>query len=100
MGSLSGGLIHPFQELIELFFTRNEILYVSSSNVLWIRYYQDRDVLLIGYRNNAAYAYSGVTATEAASLLFAPSKGTWVWDRIRVRGKGNSRRTRKVFSRL
>jgi hypothetical protein len=76
------------------------VLYVSSSNVLWLRYYQDRDVLLIGFRNNSAYAYSGVTAGEAASLLFAPSKGIWIWDHIRVRGKGNSRRTRKVFAKM
>lgn len=66
----------------------------------WIQYDQDWPRLLIGYLNGRAYAYADVSPQEAAQLLFAPSKGTWIWDHIRVRGKGNARKTRKPFSPL
>lgn len=73
---------------------------MSSSNVSWIQYDQDWPRLLIGYLNGKAYAYSNVTPAEAAGLLFAPSKGTWLWNNVRVRGKGNGRKTRKPFAAL
>jgi hypothetical protein len=73
---------------------------VRSSNVSWHQYHADRGVLVIGYLNGSMYAYGSVSEAEAVSLLFATSKGTWVWDHIRVRGKGNGRKTRKPFGRL
>lgn len=72
----------------------------ASSNVSWYSYDPGRNVLIIGFLNLSMYAYGNVSEAEAVSLLFAPSKGTWVWDNIRVRGKGNSRRTRKPFGKL
>lgn len=86
--------------LFHRFFAQKRVVGVSSSNVSWIQYDQDREVLTIGYLTGAMYAYGDVTPFEAARLLFASSKGGWIWDNIRVRGQGNAHKTRKPFARL
>jgi hypothetical protein len=92
--------MQPHQLLFRQFFDEKLVIGVSSSNVSWIQYDQDFPRLVIGYLNGKAYAYSGVSPQEAAALLFAPSKGEWVWSNIRVRGKGNAKKTRKPFAQL
>lgn len=76
------------------------VIGVSSSNWSWYQYDQAREILRVGYLNGKGYAYGNVSLPEAISLLYAPSAGTWGWDNLRVRGKGNARRTRKPFGRL
>lgn len=91
----------PHEALFDAFFRRRQIVGVNgSSNVSWIQYDQDRNVLQVGYLNLSIYVYGDVNPQEAASMLFAGSKGTWIWDNIRVRGKGNAHLTRKPFARI
>ena len=90
----------PVEDLIQSFFVRREPFAVASSNVAWIQYDRARNVLFVGYKNASSYAYGDVSEQEAAAFLFASSKGKWVWDNLRVRGKGNARKTRKNFARV
>lgn len=92
--------MQPHEELFDRFFRLRQRIGATSTNVSWFQYDQARNVLVIGYLNATMYAYGDVSPNEAASLLFAGSKGEWVWDHIRVRGKGNARKTRKPFARL
>lgn len=78
--------------------TGQNVLTPQSSNVYSFRYNIETGNLYVrfkapadkgGARPNAPgplYEYSGVTATEFKSLIAAPSKGTWVWDSLRIRG--------------
>jgi len=63
---------------------------VSSSNVVAILYEADDERLLIEYgkagKPSSFYAYQPVPLAMAMSLYDAPSKGTWVWDNLRLRG--------------
>lgn len=58
----------------------------SSSNVQAIQYHSDDQRLLIQYLDGSMYAYHPVSMGLAMSLYGASSKGTWVWDNLRVRG--------------
>ena len=77
-----------------------EVIGVTSTNWSWFQYDQAAEILRVGYLNGKGYGYGNVTLPEAISLLYAPSKGVWGWSYLRVRGKGNARRTRKPFGRL
>lgn len=57
-----------------------------SSNVSAIRYDPKDNYLEIGYKNGGWYGYHDVTSREARSLYGASSKGSWVWDHLRVKG--------------
>jgi hypothetical protein len=64
----------------------------SSSNVAafqWFspeKYPEEANKLTIEFHDGSIYQYANVTRTEALSFYYAPSKGTWVWDNLRVRG--------------
>lgn len=61
-------------------------LFVHSSNVRMAQYFPQDQKMMVEYGEGAAYLYSGVTQHEALSFAQAQSKGTWVWDHLRVRG--------------
>lgn len=62
----------------------------SSSNVRAISYQKEDERLLIEFgekdKPSSFYAYTPVSPLLALALFKAPSKGTWVWDHLRVRG--------------
>lgn len=73
---------------------------VESSNVAEIHYDGDLSELQIKYKNGGIYTYQDVSIREAESFAKAMSKGKWVWDRLRVRGKGNFWAYRKPYQFL
>lgn len=62
----------------------------SSSNVRAIRYELGEQRLHVEYGKAGEppshYYYEGVAQPTAIALYEAPSKGTFIWDRVRVRG--------------
>lgn len=57
-----------------------------SSNVTSIQYDITRSILQVGYKDGSLYDYFGVPVQFAKSMLQSLSKGTWVWDNLRIRG--------------
>jgi len=75
----------------------NEIVYVSSSNVVACAYDARTEVLLIEFRRyvkgqgnieggGSRYQYAGINEAQWRSLKRAGSKGRWVWTFLRRRG--------------
>ena len=58
----------------------------ASSNVRAFQYDGQDERLVIEYKDGSFYAYHPVRFDMAVALYDAPSKGTWVWDHLRVRG--------------
>jgi hypothetical protein len=62
----------------------------SSSNVKAFWYDIEKHLLYIQFKDQSTYEYGarlrGVTTEFALSLFYAKSKGTWVWDNLRIRG--------------
>jgi hypothetical protein len=58
----------------------------TSSNVRWMRYENELEHLYIGYKDGSTYGYGPVSPDQALRGFHAPSKGTWVWDELRIRG--------------
>lgn len=72
----------------------------ASSNVLTIQYDPTKKILHVQYlRSGKWYGYFGCDARTALESYSAASKGIFVWDRIRVRGSGNQRKTRMRYQR-
>lgn len=67
-------------------FLYGELVHVVSTNVDWIQFDRNRELLYIGFKNGAAYVYYQIDAGEASSMFTASSHGKWVWDNLRVRG--------------
>lgn len=65
--------------------------HVNSSNVAAIAYDQNRERLLVRFRNGSEYAYYPISIDIAAVLYRTGSKGTFIWDYLRVRGAGNTK---------
>lgn len=65
---------------------------VSSSNVATLQYDPEHELLTVGYGNGDRWEYGPVSRGQAEDLALVPSKGTWLWDHVRVRGKGNRHR--------
>ncbi len=65
-------------------------MFVHSSNVESATYYPDEKRLRIQYhgggRRISTYDYDNVDLAEAEAFLRAPSKGSWCWNYLRVRG--------------
>lgn len=87
----------PQADMLEQLFA-GKVIGVSSSNVSWIQYDKANERLFVGYQNLGIYAYYPVSSQEAAHLLFAPSKGKWIWDHIRVRGSKTDHQ--KVYGKV
>lgn len=63
-----------------------QTMLVNSSNVAAAQYHWDRKELYVWFKGGTAYAYSDVTMSEALTFATARSKGSWVWDVLRIRG--------------
>jgi hypothetical protein len=50
------------------------------------------------FKDGTVCTVGDISVYEAERYYLAASKGVWYWDVIRVRGKGNSRKTRKPFA--
>lgn len=57
----------------------------QSSNVAHIQYRIQDDLLVIRFKDGSTYGYEPIFPQEAASLFKSASKGTWVWDNLRIR---------------
>lgn len=75
----------------------NEIVYVSSSNVVAAAYDARTEVLMVEFRRyikgagaiaggGPRYEYAGVNEATWRSFKRAGSKGKWVWSALRRRG--------------
>jgi len=71
----------------------------SSSNVDTLQYDAQHQHLYIRYVNGRWYRYHDISRAMAYEGYISYSKGIFVWDRIRVRGKGNAKKTQKRFDR-
>lgn len=56
---------------------------VQSSNVASVGYNKASKTLEVEFRTGRVYQYSGVHANTARAFLAAPSKGKYVWRRLR-----------------
>lgn len=83
---------------VEAFLYHQELMPVHSTNVAAAQYFIEDQKMMIEFENGSAYLYSNITEPEALQFAQAASKGTWVWDHIRVRG--NPRATRKSFVKI
>ncbi len=70
---------------IQGFLDDEELLIVTSSNVAAAQYHNDSGELMIEYLNGDAWLYT-VSRAMAEDFARAPSKGIFVWDRIKIRG--------------
>lgn len=75
----------------------NEIVYVSSSNVVAAAYDARTEVLMVEFRRyvkgqgklaggGSRYEYAGISEADWRSFKRAGSKGKWVWSALRRRG--------------
>ena len=75
------------EDEVAAFLRGDELLLVQSSNVAAAQYHPDDDKLMIEYLDGSAWLYGpGVSVRMAEDFARARSKGTWVWDNIKVRG--------------
>lgn len=73
-------------ETILASFLNGQPVTVVSSNVSIISYDNENNILYIQFKNGNTYAYYDINTEEAKEFYLAPSKGTQVWDTLRVRG--------------
>ena len=78
-----GGTLDP-SEVAD--FLAHQWVAVSSSNHVRARWDEEARTLEIQYDDGSTWAYDPVSRDEATDYLLAPSKGTWMWDHVRVRG--------------
>lgn len=71
---------------IEEFLHHGLLVFVNSSNVAAAQYFPGQQALMIEYLDGAAWMYDPIDEPMAEQFMLAPSKGTWVWDHIKVRG--------------
>lgn len=76
-------------EEVDAFLDQGELIFVSSSHITAAQYFPADEKLMIEYDGGAAWLYSPVSRIMAEGFAESGSKGTWVYDNIRVRGKGN-----------
>lgn len=78
---------------VEAFMNRGFILYCSSSNVSWMQYDREGRELTVKFHTTPIpYVYDNVNPTEALYFVRAVSKGSAVWDILRVRGSKTAHR--------
>ena len=74
------------------------IVFVHSSNVNAVQYFKDAQQMMVEFKGGAAYLYSNIPFDYAVSFINAESKGSWVWDFLRVRG--TSKGHKKPYVRI
>lgn len=60
---------------------------MSSSNVAGARYTLGLQALDIAYHGGPVWRYSPVTHAQALAFYRAGSKGKFIWDHIKIRGR-------------
>lgn len=85
-------------EQVDNFVYNQEPLLTHSSNVAMMQYFIDTNKLMVEFNNGSAYLYSNISETEAFEFAQASSKGSAIWDRLRVRG--SARGHKKPYTRL
>lgn len=60
-------------------------------------YYAEKREMYFVFHDGRVVTVENVALWEAKNYYHANSKGTWYWNHVRVRGKGNARKTRKPF---
>lgn len=73
------------QDVVD-FLYRGKPLLVHSSNVKLFQYDRNKNALYIEFLNNAGYVYDEISPMEAYHIISQWSKGTSVWDNLRIRG--------------
>jgi hypothetical protein len=68
------------------FLDNEQLLFVTSSNVAAAQYFGETRELMVEYLDGAAWIYGDISLAEAEAFARAPSKGTWIWDVVKVRG--------------
>lgn len=68
------------------FVYNGSILYVHSSNVAAAQYTIESNQLILSFLNGSVYVYGDVSEDEAISFAQSMSKGSWVWQNLRVLG--------------
>lgn len=58
----------------------------TSTYLKAARYDWNTSTLQVLYPDGTVWSYRNVTPGEARDFYEAPSKGTWMWDNVRVRG--------------
>jgi len=66
---------------------------VESSNVSFVKYDDDNDMLYITYKGFRQYAYPNSDFQDFENIMQAPSKGKWVWDNLRRKNRDYIRLT-------
>lgn len=64
---------------------------VNSSNITAIAYDALNQMVKVEFKEGVRWGYDPIPVAMAKGLYYTGSKGTWYWDYIRVRGKGNSK---------
>ncbi len=62
---------------------------MAHDRILAIQWDPDTNRLTITFRNGAQHHYETITKAKVLEFWAAPSKGTWMWDNLLVRGEGN-----------
>lgn len=68
------------------FLFNEQLFFVNSSNVSAIQYFPATQQMMIEYRNGSAYMYDQISSDLALKFATVHSKGSAVWDELRVRG--------------
>lgn len=88
------------RDKIDAFLHFGQWLPVESTNVKALQYNPEKSELIVEFLNGGIYQYQNVSIREAESFARAYSKGGWVWDHLRLRGKGNFWAFRKPYQFL
>lgn len=81
----------------EQFLAGQAMILVVSSWVRYGRFLADKGILEIGFLDGAVFHRPNTDRQEAEMWYSYGSKGSYLWDRILVRGKGNKGRLRCPF---
>lgn len=79
-------------EEVEEFILDGKRLPVHSSNVRAAVYLIEFNQLVITYKDGSKYGYGNISEEKALEFAAAPSKGSWVWSNLRVRGSKTAHR--------
>lgn len=71
----------------------------NHERIASIQWEPDELKLTIIFRNGEQYRYDPVSREKVLEFWAAPSKGTWMWDNLLVRGKGNQGKHRTNVDR-
>lgn len=87
----------PWQE-VDDFLNDQRVVYVHSTNVRAGQYLPDEGKMILEFLDRSFYEYDNISRQEAILFLTAASKGSWVWDTLRIRGTkyGHRKPYRKV----